>query len=157
MIKKMPRSVKLVVAAALAVASLATSSVAYAAATFRVPIDQARPLALKAPASGIIIGNPSIAGVSLQSSKLLFVTGRSYGTTNLIIVGENGRPVYTSMITVTAADSPGTVMVTRGLTTVRNECAPRCRQTPDISDDSVVFDQVNKQAGQHASTARSGD
>jgi Flp pilus assembly secretin CpaC len=154
MIKKMPRSMKLVLAAAVALASLA--SAAASSASFRVPIDQARPLTLRAPAAGIVIGNPSIAGVSLQSSKLLFITGRSYGTTNLIIVGANGRPVYESLITVTSAESPITVMVTRGLTTVRNECAPRCRATPDIGDDSTAFDLANKQASQHAGQAHEG-
>jgi hypothetical protein len=101
-----------------------------------------------------VVGNASIAGVSLQSDNLLFITGRSYGTTNLIIVGANGKPIYQSMISVVSAESPATVMVTRGLTTVRNECAPRCRQTPDISDDTTTFDEVNKQVQAHAGQAK---
>ena len=152
MTQKLPRSIKRVVGAALALAVVAVGT-ASAASSFRVPIDQARPLTLRAPAAGVVIGNSSIAGVSLQSDKLLFVTGRSYGTTNLIVVGADGRPIYESMITVVSTDSPSTVMVTRGLTTVRNECAPRCRQAPDVSDDSQAFDEVNKQVSTHASQA----
>src|SRR5437868_15008964 len=49
----------------------------------RVPLDQAVFVRLGAPAEGVSIGNPSIAGVSVQNSRMLFVTGRSYGSTNL--------------------------------------------------------------------------
>lgn len=141
------------IAAAL---GLALSTVpALAATPFQVPLDQARPLALKAPAAGVVVGNPSIAGVTLQSDRLLFVTGKSYGTTNLIIVGENGRPVYEGMITVVADDNvESTLTLTRGLTTVRQSCTPVCRKTPDLSDDPTEFEKAQAQVNSHASRAK---
>ncbi|HVY04238.1 MAG TPA: pilus assembly protein N-terminal domain-containing protein, partial [Caulobacterales bacterium] len=87
------------------------------------------------------------------SDRLLFVTGRSYGVTNLIVVGANGRPIYESQVTVTPADNDSTVVITRGLSTVRNTCNPICRTTPDISDDPAAFDQISKQVGSHAGQA----
>ncbi len=122
-----------------------------------MPIDQARPLALKAAATGVVVGNPSIAGVTLQSDKLLFITGKAYGTTNLIIVGEGGRPIYEGLITVTGDDSAsGLLTVTRGLTTVRQSCNPVCRKTPDISDDPEAFNELNSQVSAHAAQAGAG-
>src|SRR5689334_15809720 len=53
----------------------------------RVALDQAVAVRLAGSATGISIGNPSIAGVSVQNDHLLFVTGRSYGSTNLIVLG----------------------------------------------------------------------
>lgn len=141
------------IAAAL---GLALSAVpALAATPMQVPLDQARPLALKAPAAGVVVGNPSIIGVTLQTDRLLFVTGKSYGTTNLIIVGENGRPVYEGMITVVADDSvESTLTLTRGLTTVRQSCTPICRKTPDLSDDPTEFEKAQAQVNSHASRAK---
>lgn len=144
---------KLLCAAFAAVAVLAMAPANADAAPLRVALDQARPLALKAPASGVVVGNPSIAGVSMQSDRLLFVTGRSYGTTNLIVVGDNGRPVYEGLSTVVAQEGAGVVNVTRGVSTVRQPCTPICRQTPDISDDPSVFDTISKQRDDHAGAA----
>ncbi len=48
------------------------------------------------------IGNPSIAGVSVQNDHFLFVTGRSYGTTNLVVVGRDGRVLYSGRVVVIA-------------------------------------------------------
>jgi Flp pilus assembly secretin CpaC len=151
---KIIRSLKYFGAAAI----LMAASAAHAASggAFKVAIDQAKPLMLSAPAAGIVVGNPAIAAVSLQSDRLLFVTGRTYGTTNLVVVGANGRPIYESRITVTPDEGSSTVvMVTKGTATVRNECAPICRRTPDVADDAAVFDEVNKQATDHAASAQS--
>jgi Flp pilus assembly secretin CpaC len=136
-----------------ALAGACCAAAAFATPTFKVTIDQAKPLTLSAPAAGIVVGNPSIVGVSMQSDRLLFVTGRSYGVTNLIVVGANGRPIYESQVTVTPADNDSTVVITRGLSTVRNTCNPICRTTPDISDDPAAFDQISKQVGSHAGQA----
>lgn len=148
----MIRTAKVFAGAAVAL-SLLTAN-ALAAATFHVSLDQAKPLTLKEPAAGVVIGNPSIAGVTLQSDKLLFITGRAYGSTNLIIVGANGRPIYESRVTVGADEGGSTVLVTRGTTTISHECAPLCRKTPDMADDSTAFDTYNGAIGSHASTAR---
>ncbi len=136
--------------------AMAAAAPALAGTPFQVPIDQARPLSLKAAATGVVVGNPSIAGVTLQSDRLLFITGKAYGTTNLIIVGEGGRPIYEGLITVTGDDTAGVLTVTRGLTTVRQSCNPICRKTPDISDDVDAFNELNSQVMTHASRAASG-
>lgn len=126
---------------------------AAAAADIRVPIDQAVPVRLAAPAEGVAVGNPSIAGVSVQDDQLIFITGRSYGTTNLVIVGANGRVLYSGRITVTP-DEGGSVMVTRGTQTARLECTPLCRPHADIGDANA--ESLNEQLGARASAASSG-
>ena len=61
----------------------------------RVALDQAVAVRLAGAANGISIGNPSIAGVSVQNDHLLFVTGRSYGSTNLIVLGpDDHAPLF---------------------------------------------------------------
>lgn len=115
--------------AAAAIVSVASAE----ARDIRVAMDQAFPIRLSEPAQGVAIGNPSIAGVSVQNDRFLFVTGRSYGSTNLVIVGDAGRVLYSGRVVVTP-DETDVVMVTRGGETARLECTPLCRPRPDIGD-----------------------
>jgi Flp pilus assembly secretin CpaC len=96
-----------------------------------IALDQAFPIRLGTPAAGVAVGNPNIAGVSVQDDQLLFVTGRAYGATNLVIVGDNGRMLYSGRVIV-SPDETGAVMVTRGTQTTRMQCSPLCRERPDV-------------------------
>jgi Flp pilus assembly secretin CpaC len=134
----------------------AALTLSFAAATpasandITVALDQAFPIRLSAPAEGVAIGNPSIAGVSVQNDQFLFVTGRSYGTTNLVVVGEGGRLLYSGRVTV-SPDETNVVIVTRGADTTRLECTPLCRPRPDIGD--ADFQSVNEQVSARANAA----
>jgi len=119
----------------------------------RVALDQSFPIRLANSASGVAIGNPSIAGVSMQNDRLFFVTGRSYGTTNLTVVDANNHVMFSGRVVV-AADESNVVRVTRGTETASLVCAPSCRPAPEIGD--VTFDTVSQQANTHASAAGSG-
>jgi Pilus formation protein N terminal region len=110
----------------------------------RVSLDQARSLQLPAGAAGVVIGNPSIAGVTVQTDRLLFITGRSYGSTNLIVVGPNGRQLYQGRITV-VADETDALMLNKGGWVSRYDCTPVCRRRPDISEDPQAFTQTTTQ------------
>jgi Flp pilus assembly secretin CpaC len=140
------------IAALAAAASLLGASIA-SAQDIRVALDQAFPVRLAEAAQGVAIGNPSIAGVSVQNDHFLFVTGRSYGATNLVVVGDNGRILYSGRVIVTP-DETGAVIVTRGTDTARLECSPVCRPRPDIGD-GAASTAVNDQITTHASTATS--
>ena len=65
-----------------------------ALADMTVPMDQSRRLTLNAAAADVMIGNPSIAAVSMIDSRNLFVMGRGYGVTNLIVLDHAGRTVW---------------------------------------------------------------
>jgi len=138
------------IAALVGVASVLAASVA-SAQDIRVALDHAFPIRLAEAAQGVAIGNPSIAGVSVQNDHFLFVTGRSYGSTNLVVVGDNGRVLYSGRVIVTS-DETGAVIVTRGTDTARFECTPVCRPRPDIGD-GAASTAVNDQITTHASTA----
>lgn len=139
--------------AAVAFVAAAASAPLAAAEGIRVTLDQAFPVRLAAPAEGVAIGNPSIAGVSVQNDRLLFVTGRSYGTTNLVVVGAGGHLLYSGLVTVTPDEGGDVVVVTRGTQAARLECSPICRPRPDIGD-GPTFGTVNEQITGHATAAQ---
>lgn len=137
-----------------ALAAAAVAGVAHAGEV-QVALDQSRSISLPDSATGVVIGNPSVAGVSIQNDRLLFVTGRSYGSTNLIVVGPTGRPIFETRVTV-IPDETNVVMVTRGAATARLDCNPLCRRRPDISDDQQAFTQTNEQISTRNSQAAGG-
>lgn len=136
---------------AAAVAIVCTFSSPAFARDVRVALDQAFPIRLAEPAEGVAIGNPSIAGVSVQNDRFLFVTGRAYGSTNLVVVGAEGRVLYSGRVVVTP-DETDVVMVTRGNETARLECTPLCRPRPDIGDGAASSAIAEQIAGRAAST-----
>jgi len=118
----------------------------------RVALDQSFPVRLTEAASGVAIGNPTIAGVSMQNDHFFFVTGRSYGTTNLTVVDANNRVLYSGRVTV-VPDETNVVRVTRGTETAQLECTPNCRAAPDIGD--PTYADVSSQVNSRASAASS--
>lgn len=139
---------KLIVAVAAVTAAFAAPA---AARDIRVALDQAFPIRLSEAAEGVAIGNPAIAGVSVQNDRFLFVTGRSYGSTNLVVVGAEGRVLYSGRIQV-VPDETDVVVVTRAGETSRLECTPLCRPRPDIGDDPQASSALQ---GQIASRGQS--
>jgi Flp pilus assembly secretin CpaC len=125
------RSLRPVVALIAAVLVFATSAPAVAR-DIRVARDQAFPIRLSEPAEGVAIGNPDIAAVSVQNDRFLFVTGRAYGSTNLVVIGDGGRVLYSGRVVVTP-DETDVVMITRGIETARMECTPLCRERSEAA------------------------
>ncbi|MBL8548685.1 MAG: pilus assembly protein N-terminal domain-containing protein [Hyphomonadaceae bacterium] len=119
----------------------------------QVPLDMAAPVRLSAPAEGIAVGNPSIIGVSVQNERLIFVTGRAYGQTNLVVIGRGGRTLFNGRVMVTP-DESGQVTVTRGVATERLSCNPICRPRPDIGDSVTSFAAVDEQVNRRATAAQ---
>src|SRR5579871_6391823 len=83
---------------------------AHAAEALTVTLDQATLFKLPEKVSTIVIGNPLIADVALQSGGLMVVTGKGYGSTNLIVLDRTGAVLMERAIVVRGADSqPQTV------------------------------------------------
>jgi hypothetical protein len=109
-----------------------------------VMIDQASLVRLERPAAEIIVGNPSIADVAVQSGKVLIATGKSFGETNLIVLDAEGKVVVSRRLIV---QEPRTGFVTlyRGPARQTLHCAPYCTPPLVIGDAPDVFGTVSGQ------------
>lgn len=130
----MRRSVIALAAALMAAASTASVSLPAQAATARgsaiaVRMDQSVRISLKGAAQSVVVGNPTIADVSVIDARTILVLGKGYGVTNLVIIDAYGRTLFDREIVVSAADS-GRVSVWRGPSSTSYACAPRCEQEP---------------------------
>jgi hypothetical protein len=112
----------------VAFASLAASGAAWAQ-SLPVRIDQATPVVLSAPARDVVIGNPSVADVTVVDSRTLLVTGKGYGVTNIVVLDARGRTILNREIVVAASDQ-GRISFYRGADVYNYACSPRCERTP---------------------------
>ncbi|WP_292057937.1 MULTISPECIES: pilus assembly protein N-terminal domain-containing protein [Brevundimonas] len=90
-----------------------------------VQIDQATRVQLRAPAGSVIVANPRIADVTVTDARTLFITGKSYGLTEIIAVDALGRPLFQRQVAVSPGET-GSVRVWRGGEATEVACGTRC-------------------------------
>ena len=122
------------------------------AADFKVPVNESKALHLATPAATVMIGNPAIADVTIENARLLYVMGRSYGTTNLIILNNEGKQVADMNVSVTS-QSASAVTLTRGTGQLSYNCTPRCERVPVVGDSPDAFSSI---MGQMSGTSGAG-
>ena len=110
-----------------------------------VRYDQAQLLRLPKPVSEVIIGNPSIADVTVQGGNVLVVTGKSFGVTNIIALDSEHNIIQDQRIVV-QQDEQRIVTLVRGGAKQSYACTPTCAVTLTIGDDNNYFDSVQKTA-----------
>jgi hypothetical protein len=130
-----------------AVVGLTASASAASASDLVVRYDQSQLLRLPRPASEIIIGNPSIADVSLQGGNLLVVTGKTFGITNIIALDADRNVIQDQRVMV-ERDDQKVVNLHKGSTRSTYACTPKCEPTLTIGDDKAYFEAVLKHNGE---------
>lgn len=108
-----------------------------------VRYDQSQLLRLPRLASEVIIGNPSIADVSLQGGNLLVVTGKTFGITNVIALDAE-RNVIQDQRVIVERDEHKVVNLYKGNSRYTYSCTPNCETNLTIGDDKAYFDIVSK-------------
>ncbi|MDM9626913.1 pilus assembly protein N-terminal domain-containing protein [Rhizobium sp. S152] len=93
----------------------------------RVYMDQARVLKLDRPVSKVIVGNAKVADATVADSKTIVLTGRSFGTTNLVLLDADGNAILDESILV-SIDEGNTVRVFRQTERSVLSCTPNCEQ-----------------------------
>lgn len=110
-----------------------------------VRYDQSQLLRLPRPVSEVIVGNPSIADVSVQGPDLLVVTGKTFGVTNVIALDQQ-RNVIQDQRVIVQRDEARVVNLHKGSQRQSFTCSPNCTPTITIGDDSDYFETITKHA-----------
>lgn len=129
---------------------LAAGAIAAKAEPISVMVDRAKVMRVSRPADIVIIGNPAIADATIQDNRTLIITGRSFGTTNLIVLDAEGQAIADEIVTVGSPDDQ-VVTVYRRASRQTYSCTPDCSPTLAIGDNSVVFESVTEQIQAHGS------
>lgn len=114
-----------------------------AAGDLVVHFDQSQLLRLPRPATEVIIGNPSIADVSLQGGNLLVVTGKTFGITNVIALDAERNVIQDQRVLV-ERDDRRLVNLHKGAARYTFSCSPNCETSLTPGDDKGFFELVQK-------------
>jgi Pilus formation protein N terminal region len=119
-----------------------------------VNVDQAKLVRIPARVATLVVGNPLIADVTLQTGGIIVVTGKGYGATNFIAMDRAGEILVDRVIQV---EGPTDQLVTiyRGVERETYSCMPICQRRVTLGDGSVYFKAAIDQASSLSNTAAS--
>lgn len=106
-----------------------------AAAETTVQVNQVRRLPLAAAAADVVVGNPEIADVTVVDGRNVFVVGRAYGVTSVVVLDAAGRTVFSDSVQVLAP----TVSMARGGAIAEVVCNPRCAAAQGAADGPTMI------------------
>lgn len=127
-----------------------------AAETMDVVLDQAALMKLPDKVSTIVIGNPLIADIAIQSGGLAVVTGKGFGSTNLIALDRSGAVLLERSIVVSGPRGRDAVQVYRGVQRETYSCTPNCERRITLGDSADYFTAAAAQTEARNSAAGSG-
>ncbi|WP_162918929.1 pilus assembly protein N-terminal domain-containing protein [Taklimakanibacter deserti] len=140
---------------AIAAALLSLAGPALAANDVTIYADQAKIIQLTDQPGTVVVGNPSIADVTVQGERVVLM-GRTYGVTNVIILDREGKQLAALDVTVQITDK-NAVHVFKAGGRMSLACAPMCEQTLQVGDELVrVFDPLAKEMQTKSDLAAGG-
>src|ERR1044072_2057692 len=149
---KATRAAKTIVLGLLLAVLLLPRMVA-AAETLDVVLDQAALMKLPDKVSTIVIGNPMIADIAIQSGGLAVVTGKGFGSTNLIALDRSGAVLMERSIVVSGPRGRCAVQVSRGAQRKPYSCTPNCERRITLGDSAIFSPAAASKAEQRNSAA----
>jgi hypothetical protein len=156
-------SVRMRVRAPFAIRSLAIGMLLWplvavaapAADPIAVNVDQAKLVRLPGKVATIVVGNPLIADVALQTGGVIVVTGKGYGATNFIAMDRAGEILVDRVIEV-EGPSDKLITVYRGVDRESYSCMPICERRITLGDGDGYFKSTMEQAGSFNAQASAG-
>lgn len=93
----------------------------------RVFINQAKILKLDKPVSKVIVGNAEVADATVADSRTIVLTGKAFGTTNLVLLDSDGNALLDERVLV-SIDEGNTVRLFRQTDRKVLSCTPSCEE-----------------------------
>ena len=138
---------------------LATTAVLTPASAEEITVaaDQSQVISLDRTPGTVVVGNPTIADVTMQGN-LLFVHGRVFGKTNIIVLDENGSQLGDYAINVLTDDSYNVVVFKAGVgeSIIKESytCKTDCESVFHIGDSLDYYKLINEQQKNKLSLAQ---
>jgi Flp pilus assembly secretin CpaC len=135
---------RLLVVAAFASGFAVSGALAVAGEPIEVTIDFAKVMKLDKAARTIVVGNPGIFDASVGDEKTLVLTGKSAGTTNLIVLDDGGAEILNTSVRV-SSDVRQLTTIFYGTHRQSFSCAPVCESVVSVGDDADKFQNATTQ------------
>jgi hypothetical protein len=119
-----------------------------------IAVDQAQMMKLPDGVATLVVGNPLIADVSIQSGGMVVLTGKGHGMTNLLVLDRSGAVLEQKTIRVQGARD--SVVVYRGVERESYSCTPKCERRITLGDSGDYFSSTLGQTAARNGMAVSG-
>lgn len=129
------------VLAVCAVAGIVPAAIAGSSSTITVKADQATIVALAGDPATVVIGNSLFADITLKKG-MIFIHGRQYGTTNVIILDKENEELASFELNVVRGGSQN-VTVRKGISAFSYLCAPSCEGALQVGDNADHFGSIS--------------
>lgn len=148
------RKLRCACAATLLVAAALAGRPAAAAEPITVTLDQAKVMKMPDKVSTVVVGNPLIADVTVQAGGIMVITGKGYGTTNVVVLDRTGNVLLERPVEV-RGPRDGVIVVYRGTERESYNCVPNCEQRVTLGDAPKFFDATLNQTVHRTGQAQS--
>ena len=105
----------------------ATSASADEDGLMRVFLNHAKVLKLDRPVSKVIVGNAKVADATVADSQTIVLTGKAFGTTNLVLLDADGNALLDERVLV-SIDENNTLRLFRQTVRTVYSCTPACEE-----------------------------
>lgn len=130
----------------------AKPAVTHQVAGVAVAIDQARMVSFSEPVKTVFLGNPTIADISMIDSEHAFLLGKTFGVTNMIALGPDGKQISNQQVVV--LNDGEAVTVNRGADQYNYMCTPsHCETAPRPGDPQAYVNNTESTTTSHESSA----
>ncbi|WP_137155223.1 pilus assembly protein N-terminal domain-containing protein [Rhizobium sp. FKL33] len=116
----------------------ATFGVAFAHAEddfMQVFLNHAKVLKLDRPVAKVIVGNAAVADATVADAKTIVLTGKAFGTTNLVLLDASGNAMLDERVLV-SIDEDNTLRLFRQTERTVFSCTPACEQHQALTSSS---------------------
>jgi len=129
----------------LARAGIVSAAILFAGATggqasdegiMRVFLNHAKVLKLDQPVSKVIVGNSDVADATVADARTIVLTGKAFGTTNLVLLDADGNALLDERILV-SIDEGNTVRMFKQTDRTILSCTPTCEQHEALTSGST--------------------
>lgn len=151
-VRRHGRALRLSAMALFCLAAVVTALPA-AGQSVAVVLDQAKVMRIPERTSTVVVGNPLIADVSVQTGGLVVITGKGYGVTNFIALDNRGDILLEQLIEVRGPEDH-VVVVYRGVERESYSCTPKCERRITLGDTQDYFEAALTQTGRRDEQAR---
>lgn len=93
----------------------------------RVFLNHAKVLKLDRPVSKVIVGNAKVADATVADAQTIVLTGKAFGTTNLVLLDSDGNALLDERVLV-SIDEGNTLRLFRQTTRKVYSCTPACEE-----------------------------
>jgi hypothetical protein len=135
------------------------------AETIVLEADKTKLIKMTARPGTVVVGNPSIADVSIDGDKV-FLHGRGFGNTNIIVLDLQGNELVNLDVSIKQAQTDA-VTVYRGMPgnkeliyRVSLQCAPTCEHNLQIGDNTTLYQglfEANKAKNELATGSKTAE